>query len=64
MNRFLPICLTIVVVTTVLSADDAKSTVAKLNKAWLDAYKAADLYHSLYVPIPIFRHRGQHARRK
>ena len=42
MNRFLPICVTIVVATMVLSADDTRSTVAKLNEAWLVAYKAAD----------------------
>jgi uncharacterized protein (TIGR02246 family) len=31
-----------VLVAMVHAADDAKSTVAKLDEAWLDAYKAAD----------------------
>ncbi len=42
MNRFLAICVTIVVATIALGADDAKSTVEMMNQAWLAAYKAAD----------------------
>ena len=42
MNRFLPICVTVVVATMVLAADDAKSTVEMMNQAWLAAHAAAD----------------------
>src|SRR5262249_23287977 len=42
MKPFLPICVTILVATMVLFVAYAKSTVAKLNEAWLVAYKAAD----------------------
>jgi len=43
MSRFLTSCLALVVFAAMVrGADDAKSTVAKLDEAWLDAYKAAD----------------------
>jgi uncharacterized protein (TIGR02246 family) len=43
MNRLLASCFaTIVLSTFSISADDAKSTVAKLNEAWQSAYKVAD----------------------
>jgi len=43
MSRFLAGCFVIIVLSTMVhGADDAKFTVAKLNEAWLSAYKAAD----------------------
>jgi uncharacterized protein (TIGR02246 family) len=43
MSRLVASCLaTIVLSTVLLSADDVKSTVARLNEAWQSAYKAAD----------------------
>ena len=43
MSRFLASCLALVAFATMVQgADDAKSIVAKLDKAWLDAHKAAD----------------------
>ena len=43
MGRFLASWFAIIVLATIVrAADDAKSTVAKLDGAWLDAYKAAD----------------------
>ena len=43
MNRLLASCFaTIVLSAFSISADDAKSTVAKLNEAWQSAYKVAD----------------------
>jgi uncharacterized protein (TIGR02246 family) len=43
MNRFFASWFTIIVLAmTVHGADDAKATVSKLDKTWLDAYKAAD----------------------
>jgi uncharacterized protein (TIGR02246 family) len=41
--RFLASCFAIIICAAMVhGADDAKSTVAKLDQAWLDAYKAAD----------------------
>jgi uncharacterized protein (TIGR02246 family) len=61
MRRFLASCLALVALATLLrAADDAKSTVAKLDEAWLDAYKAADfdrlaaLYAEDAVLMPTF----------
>jgi uncharacterized protein (TIGR02246 family) len=43
MSRFLAGCFVIIVLSTMVhGADDAKSTVAKMNEAWLAAHKAAD----------------------
>jgi hypothetical protein len=43
MGRFLASCFGIIVLATMVhGADDAVSKVAKLDEAWLDAYKAAD----------------------
>jgi len=44
MSRFLAKCFAIIVLSTMVhGADDAKSIVAKMNEAWLAAYKASDL---------------------
>jgi uncharacterized protein (TIGR02246 family) len=43
MSRVLASCFAIIVLATMAHGDDdAKSTVSKLDEAWLDAYKAAD----------------------
>jgi uncharacterized protein (TIGR02246 family) len=43
MRRVLASCFAIILLPGILQGPtDAKSTVAKLNEAWLDAYKAAD----------------------
>jgi len=44
MTRFLARSFAIIVLSTMVysAADDAKSTVAKINEAWLASYKAAD----------------------
>ncbi len=61
MSRFLASCFAIIVLATMVhGADDAKSTVAKLDEAWLDAYKTADfdrlaaLYAEDAVLMPTF----------
>jgi uncharacterized protein (TIGR02246 family) len=61
MSRFLASCFALVAFATMLqAADDAKSTVAKLNETWLSAYKAADfdrlaaLYAEDAVLMPTF----------
>ena len=61
MGRFLASWFVIIVLATIVrGADDAKSTVAKLDEAWLDAYKAADfdrlaaLYAEDAVLMPTF----------
>src|SRR5260370_40358937 len=61
MSRFLASCFAFVAFATMLqAADDAKSTVAKLNETWLSAYKAADfdrlaaLYAEDAVLMPTF----------
>jgi uncharacterized protein (TIGR02246 family) len=61
MSRFLTRCFAIILLaTTIQGADDAKSTVAKLNEAWLTAHKAADfdrlamLYADDAVLMPAF----------
>jgi len=43
MSRFLASCFTIMFLSMMVhGADDSKSTVAKMNEAWLAAHKAAD----------------------
>src|SRR5947209_4817832 len=43
MSRFLASCFAIIFLSMMVhGADDAKSTVAKMNEAWLAAHKAAD----------------------
>jgi len=61
MSRFLASCFAMIVLATMVhGADDAKSTVAKLDEAWLDAYKTADfdrlaaLYAEDAVLMPTF----------
>src|SRR6266702_6452005 len=62
MRRVLSSWFVIILLPAILQgADDAKSTVAKLDEAWLDAYKTADfdrlaaLYAEDAVLMPTFR---------